>query len=63
MKLKEPTTYSSTVRGEFTRIVTEDIERTRDQIRQIELRGATIDDELQQDFDWIVGLTKKKENG
>lgn len=63
MKLKEPTTYSSTVRGEFTRIVTEDIERTRDQIRQIELRGATIDDELQHDFDWVVGVTKKKENG
>jgi MFS family permease len=61
-KLKEPSTYSSTVRGEFTRIVTEDIERTRDQIKQIELRGATIDEELQEDFDWIMGLTKKKEN-
>ena len=61
-KLKEPSTYSTTVRDEFTRILTEDIERTRDQIKQIELRGATIDEELQEDFDWIVGVTKKKEN-
>ncbi len=62
MKLKEPSTYPSTVRSELTRVVSEDFERTRDQLKHIESRGEQIDDELQDDFDWIIGLTKKKEN-
>lgn len=62
MKLKEPSVYPSSVRNEITRVVSEDFERTRDQLKYIESRGEQIDDELQNDFDWIMGLTKKKEN-
>ena len=62
MKLKEPSIYPSSVRTEITRVVSEDIERTRDQLKSIELRGEQVDDELQNDFDWIIGLTRKKEN-
>ena len=62
MKLKEPSIYPSSVRNEITRVVSEDFVRTRDQLKYIESRGEQIDDELQNDFDWIMGLTKKKEN-
>jgi MFS family permease len=59
-QIQEPT-YPSTVTHELTRIVSEDIERAQDQLEQLELRGETVDDELQEDFDGIVGTTRKKE--
>jgi MFS family permease len=59
--IQEPT-YPSTVTHELTRIVSEDLERAHDQLEQLESRGETIDDELQEDFDEIVGTTRKKED-
>jgi hypothetical protein len=60
-QIQEPT-YPSTVRHELTRIVSEDIERAQDQLEQLELRGESIGDEFQEDFDGIVGVTRKKED-
>jgi len=61
LKVKEPRVYPSTVRHEIARIVSEDVERTRERLKQIELRGEMADRELQKDFDWLDRIIRKKE--
>lgn len=61
LKIKESTPYPSTVKRELVRIVSEDFERTRDQIKAIDLRGKLADKELQKDIEWLEGMTRKRE--
>jgi len=61
LKIREPVPYPSTVKRELARIVSEDLERTREQLKQIEMRGEMADRELQKDLERIDGMTKKKE--
>ena len=61
LKTKEPIAYPSTVKRELTRIVSEDIERTRDQIKDMDSRGERADKEFEKDLEWLEGMMKQKE--
>ncbi len=61
LRTKEPIAYPSTVKREFTRIVSEDIERTRDQIKDMDSRGERADKEFEKDLEWLAGMMKRKE--
>lgn len=59
LRLKEPVSYPSTVKRELIRIVKEDIETTRDQIKEIDLRGEMADKEFEKDIEWLQGMMDK----
>lgn len=61
LRLKEPVSYPSTVKRELIRIVSEDIETTRDQIKEIDLRGEKADKEFEKDIKWLQGMMDKQE--
>jgi len=61
LRIKEPISYPSTVKRELTRIVSEDIERTRDQIKEIDVRGEMADKEFEKDIEWLEGMRERKE--
>jgi len=61
LKIREPVTYPSTVKQELARVVTEDIEKTREQLKQIETRSEAADKELRRDFEWLEGMVRRKE--
>lgn len=60
-KLKEPAAYPSTVTRELTRIVSEDLEKTRDQIKEIDSRGELADKEFEKDIEWLTRMKKRTE--
>jgi MFS family permease len=60
LRIKEPVSYPSTVKRELTRIISEDIERTRDQIKEIDLRGEMADQEFEKDNEWLEEMKEKK---
>ncbi|UCH01405.1 MAG: MFS transporter, partial [Candidatus Bathyarchaeota archaeon] len=61
LKIKEPISYPSTIRKEIKRVVSEDIERTKEELEQIELKGERVDYELHEDFELLEGRIRKKE--
>jgi MFS family permease len=61
LKTKEPITYPSTVKRELSRIVSEDIERTREQIKDMDSRGERADKEFEKDLEWLEGMMKRKQ--
>jgi MFS family permease len=60
-KIREPSIYPSTVKREIVRIVSEDIERTKDQIKQIEARSEETEKGLQKDFEWLDNMIIRRE--
>ncbi len=59
LRLRDPVTYPSTVTREFTRIVAEDLEKTRDQIKEIDSRGEIADQEFEKDIEWLARLRER----
>lgn len=62
LKIKEPVPYPSTIQKEIKRVVSEDIERTKEELEQIELKGERVDRELQEDFELLEGRIRKKDH-
>ncbi len=59
LRLRDPVAYPSTVTRELTRIVAEDLEKTRDQIKEIDSRGALADQEFERDLEWLARLRER----
>ncbi len=59
LRLRDPVAYPSTVTRELTRIVAEDLEKTRDQIKEIDSRGEIADQEFERDIEWLARLRER----
>jgi MFS family permease len=60
VKIREPYKYASTVKTELALILTEDVDRAREQVRKAEDRGAAVDEALREDLEWLDTLIVRK---
>jgi ribosome-binding ATPase YchF (GTP1/OBG family) len=60
VKIREPYKYTSTVKTELALILTEDVDRAREQVRKAENRGEAMDDALREDLEWLDTLIVRK---